>query len=811
MTEVATTEYISAGGNRHTAASDWSLESGILAYGSDQNIALWQPLDEDARGVFALLRGHKTKVTAVRFTQSSDDDGDDVLLSGSADGGIRVWEGPTGEVFECVASLKAHEGAVSCITALYGSGVFATGGADSTIKLWRLDGGELQCLSTMATKPRFIPLALAVEHFEDDLDNNNALLVAGGTRNDIQLYGIEGLNSIPTLTHCGSLSGHEGWIRSLSVKRLPTGGCLIASTSADKYIRIWKLSSEQPANGSIRDTTEMSAYQSTLNAKVQKVFTSTASYNVTFEALLLGHEDWVYSAAWNPLPDSQQLLSASADGTLTLWEPDSSSGIWVSVTRLGEISGQKGATTATGSSGGFWSALWSPSGNAVTCLGRTGSWRLWLFNEGQQYWVQRTAATGHVSSVNGISWAPNGAYLLSTSSDQTTRLHVEWRRDTKRTWHEFARPQIHGYDLNCISATSNTQFASGADEKLLRVFDEPKPTSRLLQRLCRIDDSDQGSLPETAAIPVLGLSNKAMDQTNGDDEETNGASTEQAPFFGDESSVEQLQEPPTEDLLARHTLWPEREKLYGHGYEISTSASNGDLLATACKASSLDHAVIRLYDTTTWTEIRPPLTAHNLTVTRLAWSHPAHSMLLSVGRDRQWAVSKQVDGKWQIVHSQEKAHTRMILDAVWSPDEKHCFFATAGRDKTVKLWASSAPAHAAEFKLVRTLTQKAAVTAVALCTTGVQGIYCMAVGEDDGTVSIHSIQAENGFSITDSALIPESQGPSKTITHLAWRPQNERYASDDQNSTSTPLAIASADSSLRILRVNTGQFASMRT
>lgn len=36
--------YIAAGGNRHPSAADWDPSSGLLAYGSDQNVALWTPL-----------------------------------------------------------------------------------------------------------------------------------------------------------------------------------------------------------------------------------------------------------------------------------------------------------------------------------------------------------------------------------------------------------------------------------------------------------------------------------------------------------------------------------------------------------------------------------------------------------------------------------------------------------------------------------------------------------------------------------------------------------------------------------------------
>lgn len=36
-------EYISAGGNRHPAAADWDTATGVLAYGTDINVALWDP------------------------------------------------------------------------------------------------------------------------------------------------------------------------------------------------------------------------------------------------------------------------------------------------------------------------------------------------------------------------------------------------------------------------------------------------------------------------------------------------------------------------------------------------------------------------------------------------------------------------------------------------------------------------------------------------------------------------------------------------------------------------------------------------
>jgi hypothetical protein len=40
-----TLDYVSVGGNRHPAAADWDRQkSGLLAFGADNNVALWDPL-----------------------------------------------------------------------------------------------------------------------------------------------------------------------------------------------------------------------------------------------------------------------------------------------------------------------------------------------------------------------------------------------------------------------------------------------------------------------------------------------------------------------------------------------------------------------------------------------------------------------------------------------------------------------------------------------------------------------------------------------------------------------------------------------
>lgn len=146
----------------------------------------------------------------------------------------------------------------------------------------------------------------------------------------------------------------------------------------------------------------------------------TTSYQVSLESLLVGHEDWVYSVKWQPpLPSSgnetegqqpMSILSASMDKTMMIWRPEKTTGIWVNMVTVGELS-----HTALG----FYGGHWAPDGNLILAHGYGGSFHLWR-NSGMDYenWQPRKVPSGHYASVSDIAWAKSGEYLLSVSHDQ---------------------------------------------------------------------------------------------------------------------------------------------------------------------------------------------------------------------------------------------------------------------------------------------------------------------------------------------------------------------------------------------------------
>ena len=387
-------------------------------------------------------------------------------------------------------------------------------------------------------------------------------------------------------------------------------------------------------------------------------------YLVTLETVLAGHENWVNKICWTKNSNKTlNLLSASMDKTLILWEqPNDESDLWSERIRVGEVGGN---------ALGFIGCSMSFDGKSIVGHSFNGALHLWK-DLGNQ-WVSTTSITGHFDQVTDISWEPNGQYLLSSSLDQTTRLHSIWNANS--SWHEIARPQIHGYELNCISMINGLTFVCGADEKVLRIF---KATKCFVDSLKMISDLDlqynEKELAHSATVPSLGLSNRAIFEPNQIEHSFKPAI---------------LDEPPSEEVLLQNTLWPEIQKLYGHGYELFAVAANhsGTLIASACKASKSEHANVILWSVNDGKQIGK-LYSHQLTITQIRFSHD-DKYILTVSRDRTWALFElNQDNKYERIAFSDKKngiHTRIIWDCSWAYDNKH--FITVSRDKTAVIWS----------------------------------------------------------------------------------------------------------------------------
>jgi elongator complex protein 2 len=789
-------EAVFVGVNRQAFVVDFNSRENLVAVGAANTIGLWHPLAPDHHGVFATLKGHTKSITGVRFIPNSD-----YLVSTGEDHLVLVWKKDQ-DSYKLVQSLSDHEDSVTCI-AIIDEFLFATGGADGNINLWAIEDGQVTLAHKFFVKTGFYPLCLAIQ----DIDEfGNFILAVSGTNNNIYIYSFNKGDISQTFTQSTVLVGHEDWIKCLSfVCEQDHKNYILASGSQDRYIRLWRLKLNELIDHSDEDDSKLILLS---NRQFKFSMTHDSHGSFSFEALIMGHDDWVTGLQWHPSYHDKsstqskrlQLLSSSADTALMVWEMDDESGIWCCVNRLGEMS-IKGASTATGASGGFWSCLWfidpATKHQYILANGKTGSIRVYKsIDEEAKSFESVLGITGANREITDVVWSKDGKYFNVTSLDQTTRLYAQWSKDREPTWHEFSRPQIHGYDMICYDNISATKFVSGGDEKVLRVFEMTNSISKLLSNLCGIDvvsHDKQDQLPEAASLPVLGLSNKAANEQLEAGEAAQKQQDEEAdvqPVVAEKEDIlAQLTTPPLEDHLQRYTLFPEIEKLYGHGYEITCCATNKNesLIASACRSNTAKHAGIKVFNVKNDYQLSSQvLLGHSLTITSMEFS-PNGDYLLAVSRDRLYSLWKVVDeltAQFELVELNTKAHSRIIWDCAWLPVQN--LFVTVSRDKQMKLWDVNTPG---ESKTSHKFDQ--AITSVSCYQHAVDDTFLVAVGFESGNVSLVTIDTTT-LQITNVTPVDDRITPSNRVSKLSFSSASPEIL----------LSVGSHDTSVRVYSIN---------
>uniref|UniRef100_A0A8D3DQ99 Elongator complex protein 2 n=1 Tax=Scophthalmus maximus TaxID=52904 RepID=A0A8D3DQ99_SCOMX len=754
---VIETCHVACCANRTPNVVSWS-RGGTIAFGTCNSVALYDPqvgtsLDLQYIKVYYLY------LTVLLFFVTAPESH---LVSGGSDNRLILWEAQN-EKFGKSVECEGHTGPISAVAAIYteGSGILvASSASDSTVRLWLYtDNRKAECLHIISFGSGFmmdVSLALLP-------GSRVPILACGGDDSRVHLY----VQSKGELQKVKSLQGHEDWIRGVEWASIG-GELLLASCSQDCLIRVWKLFAKSGTDIHTEDDhTIIKMKEDVFEVKERDM---SSVFAVSLETVLAGHENWVYGVHWQPpsykggeLQQPLSLLSASMDKTMILWAPEEGSGVWVE----------------------------------------------------QGVWRPGVVISGHFNAVQDLSWDPEGEFILSVGSDQTTRLFTPWRKQDA-TWHEISRPQIHGYDMQCLAMVGRFQFVSGADEKVLRVFQAPRNfvenfaniSGMSLEKL--LTSSDSANLPEGASTPALGLSNKAVFQ---------GKILWLKPrffliilsFFLIKSVSYfhplNLTEPPPEDHLLQNTLWPEVQKLYGHGFEMFCLASDSarTVVASACKASKVEHAAVLLWSTGTWRQLQT-LPCHSLTVTQMAFS-PDAQLLLAVSRDRTWSLWRRnlpSPEKPQFsLHAHTgkdtAVHSRIIWSCDWSPDSK--YFVTSSRDKKVifRCWIKPCSS---------LLDVGDSATAVAFCPVLCSdNSYLLAVGLECGRILLYrwspGQEAAGRHDWSSCAETDVLQSHALAVKRLRWRPRAGRAESEaEEKSSWVQLASASADHSVKIFNVN---------
>uniref|UniRef100_F7FTS6 Elongator complex protein 2 n=1 Tax=Callithrix jacchus TaxID=9483 RepID=F7FTS6_CALJA len=802
--------------NRVRGVLNWSSgPRGLLAFGTSCSVVLYDPLK---RVVVTNLNGHTSRVNCIQWICKQDGSPSTELVSGGSDNQVIHWEIEDNQLLKAVY-LQGHEGPVYVVHAVYQRRtsdpalytLIVSAAADCTVRLWSKKGSEVtwkigQMERGRTWKPS-ASLALCSRNCDSMVSCYASILCKALWKEKLHTFWhqnrisfiLSAFRPIPILA-CGnddcridlfaqqndqfqkvlSLSGHEDWIRGVEWAAFGKD-LFLASCSQDCLIRIWKLYIKSTSLET-QDDDNIRLKENTFTVENESV---KITFAVSLETVLAGHENWVNAVHWQPvfykdgvLQQPMRLLSASMDKTMILWAPDEESGVWLE----------------------------------------------------QREWTPEIVISGHFDGVQDLVWDPEGEFIITVGTDQTTRLFAPWKRkdQSQVTWHEIARPQIHGYELKCLTMINRFQFVSGADEKVLRVFSAPRNfvenfcaiTGQSLNHVLCNQDSD---LPEGATVPALGLSNKAVFQGDiasqpSDEEElltSTGFEYQQVAF---QPSI--LTAPPTEDHLLQNTLWPEVQKLYGHGYEIFCVTCNNSktLLASACKAAKKEHAAIILWNTTSWKQVQN-LVFHSLTVTQMAFS-PNDKFLLAVSRDRTWSLWKKQDTispefepvftLFAFTNKVTSVHSRIIWSCDWSPDSKYFF--TGSRDKKVVVWGEcDSTDDCIEHNIgpcSSVLDVGGAVTAVSICPElHPSQRYVVAVGLECGKICLYTWKKTNQVPEINDWIrcVETSQSESHTlaIRKLCWKNcSGKAEPKEAEGAKWLYFASCGEDHTVKIYRVN---------
>lgn len=803
--------------NRVRGGLSWNTgPGGLLAFGTSCSVVLYDP---QKKVVVNNLNGHTARVNCLRWIRTEDGSPSNELVSGGSDNRVMHWELQNNQVLKSVR-LQGHEGPVYAVHAIYYNSpsdgeqhvMIASAAADSTVRLWSKKGPEVKYLQTLNFGDAFV-LAICLSVLPG---TNVPILTCGDDDCRIHLF----VQQSSQFQKMLSLCGHEDWIRGVEWATFGRD-LFLASCSQDCLIRIWRLYVKPAPLGTKDDRLRLRENTFTIdNGGVPM----TAA--LTLETVLAGHENWVNAVHWQPsfykdgvLQQPVRLLSVSADKTMILWAPDEESGVWLEQVRVGEVGGN---------TLGFLECQFGENGSMIIAHAFHGALHLWKQSTvNPRQWVPDIVISGHFDGVQDLMWDPEGEFIITASTDQTTRLFAPWKKKGRSqvTWHEIARPQIHGYGLKCLAMIGRFQFVSGADEKVLRVFSAPRNFVENFSVISRqsldhmLDDEDS-DLPEGATVPALGLSNKAVFQEDlaslpFEEEEELLSPAFRYPQVTFQPAI--LHEPPTEDHLLQNTLWPEVQKLYGHGYEIFCVACNHSktLIASACKATQKEHAAVILWSTASWKQVQS-LAFHTLTVTQMTFS-PDDKFLLAVSRDRTWSLWKKQDATsaefdpffslFAFTNKITSVHSRIIWSCDWSPDSKYFF--TGSRDKKVVVWGECDSSHNPMEHPVRPcssiLDVGSSVTAVSVCPVlSPAQRYIVAIGLESGKICIYSWNKTSQEVNDWTSCIETSQSQSHTlgIRRLSWRSCNGSTEQSQEGTEWLYFASCGEDHTVKIYRVN---------
>ena len=297
------------------------------------------------------------------------------LASGGWDSTVKLWDVESGTLLW----TGWHTGSISAVAFAPDGHLLASGGDDTLIQLWDPQSGTImQRLSA----PGGTVYALA-------WSPDGRLLASGYADGSIGVWEPEGPEPG---TRVQRLAGHTHWVTGLA---FAPDGAQLASASFDGTVKLWEMESRGCLQTFSWHTDRVMSVAWSPDGRTL----ASCSFDHTIclwdvtegrsRAVLHGHSAVIYSIAF--ASDSRTLLSGSDDSTVRVWDVDSGQCLRII--------------------GGYVASLydldWSPDGRFLASGGSGAQVTLWDVTLAPS----QSALRGHRDSVQGVAWSPDAIQL----------------------------------------------------------------------------------------------------------------------------------------------------------------------------------------------------------------------------------------------------------------------------------------------------------------------------------------------------------------------------------------------------------------